>query len=266
MITLDGGRLSFRIRLAWLAAALVTVTGCGTGTGDGARSGGVNQPDGQDWTAPAIDLPAGTRQAIYDRPRDIIWILTRARGAGPISITQVRASDNVSSTKTLATDSLDYQGAGIALDKSGDVWVGWGDSVTRIAPSNWNVTHWQLPSVDPIDSVPDEPSIGRVVALSIDPSTDRPVVLRLGDPHVYLLRGDAWESQPSKLPVLPGQFSTIAFWGDGMVGLTGNLSRPDPVPAWAAGSASTWALVSHEGIVRMSESRDGSTIPILRDT
>lgn len=223
---------------AALAILSLAVAACGEVRESGQGASGTTTPAAR-WDASEAPLPTGLRHVAYDNARDTIWILTRDRAGGPVTLTRFQPATGRLVTATVAAASRDYAGAGIDIDQAGAAWVAWGTVLRRFDPGTQRITSWDLPALSTdVQATDEDPSIGRVVSIAIDPTSQNVFVLRNKDRRLYRLsEANASWSIGGQLPIYPHQFTRVSILGDGTILVNGNTS--DSVFAPALGIANT---------------------------
>lgn len=107
---------------------------------------------GPTWTS--VDLPgqhSGFRSAIYDGPRNCVWIMSRQRtdfAADPmfVVLTRVNIADHSAIPTSIHLPATGYNAGFIALDSTDRVWMAWGKSLVEYDPDSGLSHSYALPS------------------------------------------------------------------------------------------------------------------------
>jgi hypothetical protein len=118
------------------------------------------------------DLPgqySDMRTVVYDQARDCVWVLSRESssiGSEMVSLSRVNLTDRSTVKLPFTAVANGYDVGLIALDAQGVLWMGWGDTLTRLDPDTGATKSWTRPAYSGLALL--YSGDGRMDAMTID--------------------------------------------------------------------------------------------------
>jgi hypothetical protein len=252
---------------------------------------GTAQPVDSGWHDPGLNLPAGVRYAYYDVATDTIWLLTRPNSrigipdSGAILTSFTVGSGEWRSYDVPGENGSLGAGAGLAVDRSGSVWMAWGERLLRFQPADERLEEWKIPSGQLAPAAAPSPGLdGMATSLALQQGAKLEGVLVAVYGESQVRRFDpaagSWGAEVPTGGVVVTYLTSIAVSpttlvingavreGDGqsrpaisLIDLASNRSRLGPLPAYrfAARADGTVAFLGPEGLIGVLDSSGRET-------